>query len=182
MLNDMSDHKSRTVKGKACGKDSIKAKIPDLPNLAVLHQDTNEYVYICGEYWAEKYNDLEKKAKDIKEDYIKTRGFNNQPWNFLNIDFHGMLHDDGTIKQDLMKGLIGGLTSGVASVLSVGESRKIDNFDGSNVATARFDPFGAFGWSEFGGESYLFAQTNACSHTPNCSSDDTSILNVLSFI
>ena len=158
MLNDMSDHKSRTVKGKACGKNSIKAKIPNLKRYAVLDQDTNEYVYICGEYWAEKYNVLEKKAKDIKETYIKTRGFNNQTWNFLNIDFYGLWNDPSTLKQDVMKALIGGLTSGVASVFSVGESRGIDNFDGSNVLTARFDPFGAFGWSEFGCESYTCLQ------------------------
>lgn len=154
MLEDIADHKSRTVNGKACGKNSIEAKIPTLPAYAVLDQDTNEYVYICGEYWAEKYNDLEKKAKDIKEDYIKTRGSNNQSWNFLNVDFHGILNDPSTLKQDVMKALIGGMTTGVASVfLSVGEGRKIANFEGSNVATARFDPFGAFGWSEFDGES-----------------------------
>ena len=62
---------ARSVGGEDCKISSIKNRLPQLSHTKVFDEETNNYVYTCGKYWAERYNKVTEKAKEVEKEVKK---------------------------------------------------------------------------------------------------------------
>ena len=75
LFQDVRVH-SRSVGGEDCKISSIKNRLPQLSHTKVFDEETNNYVYTCGKYWAERYNDVTDKATKVEEEVLKAMAAN----------------------------------------------------------------------------------------------------------